>query len=169
MSEVIPQSQSFRTGMCRHTASAVELFAGGKPGDTQTRDQLAAVIGRSVELNSLGYGNVLSAINHVERLKGVVWRWDRSSQVFRCLDSRQSLADSQQSLRRSVRAAKRSLRTASTIKVEELTDEERSQYRATSVQAELIRLTGGGDVHKRIAAAGEVKSVDVKKLMSVFV
>lgn len=161
--------QPFRAGMCRHTAAAVEVFKEGKPADTKTREEMAAIIGRDVDIGSLGYGNVMSAIRHVERLFGIVWRWDKSSQCFRCLNSSQAVADAQQSLRRSGKFARKALLTSSTVKVEELTEEERGQYRATCIQAELTRLSVNGDIHKRLSACAEVKSVDAKKLMSLFV
>ena len=161
--------EPFRSGMCRHTAAAVEVFKAGTPGSTKTREEMAKTIGRDVEHGSLGYGNVMSAIRHVERMCGIVWRWDKTSQVFRCLNSSQAVADAQQSLRRSGKFARKALLTSSTVKVEELTEEERGQYRATCIQAELTRLSVNGDIHKRLSAVNEVKTVDAKKLMSLFV
>lgn len=161
--------EPFRAGMCRHTAAAVELFKSGEPGQTKTREEIAKIIGREVAHATLGYGNVMSAIRHVERLFGRVWRWDKTEQVFRCLNSSQAVADAQQSLRRSGKFARKALLTSSTVKVEELTEEERGQYRATCIQAELTRLSVNGDIHKRLSAFNEVKTVDAKKLMSLFV
>jgi len=163
------QLESFRAGMCRPTSLAVDVLKEGKPGDTKTREELAAIIGRNVEHGSLGYGNVLSAIRHVERCHGIVWRWDATSKLYRCLTSSQAVVDAQQSLKRSGKFAKKALLTNSTVRIEELSTEELAQYRATSIQAELSKLSATGDIHKRLLPLKEVKPVDANKLMSLFV
>ena len=69
-----------------HASRAVERLKAGKPGDTNTREEMAEVIGRSCRPSQLGYGNVLSAINRVEIDHGIVWRWDRGTRAWVCLD-----------------------------------------------------------------------------------
>ena len=166
------KTESFRNGMCFQTSKAIDRLKEGKPGDLVSRDEMEAVIGRKCDAESLGYGNVQSAIRYVERTAGIVWRWDKESQAWRCLTPSQAAADAGLSLKRSGRWAKKSQLTASTIKVEELQEEERLAYRATCVQAELVRLTVTGAINKRLSALAQdkvVEPVDAKKLLSLFV
>jgi len=160
------KTEAFRAGMCLHTSKAIDKLKDGKPGDMISREAMAAVIGRSCELSEKGYANVMSAIRHVERVHGVVWRWGRTEQAFVCLSAAQAVDDVQQTLKRSGKMARRALTTASTIKPEELDDEHRSRYRAACVQAELIRLSVTAETHKRLLNTAEVKTPDVKKLMA---
>ena len=146
-------AERFRSGMCIHTSRAVDAMKGGKPGDLITREKMREIIGRDCNAGSLGYGNVGSAINHVEGQLGIVWRWDRSAKAWRCLNDVEKSECSMDGVKRSRRVLSRSLRVASTVNEEALTDDQRKEHRLNCVVAGTMQLFGKPEFRNKLAAA----------------
>jgi hypothetical protein len=148
-----PDLGPFPGVMGPHTAKAVERLKTGQPGDALTRAQMADVIGRSCELHSNGYGNVNSAINHVEREHGVIWRWDKGLQAWKCLHDHEKVGDASGKIKRSRKLAKRAIRVAAHTDASKLSDDQRREHNLNTAQAGLLYLFGGGPFRKRLKQA----------------
>jgi hypothetical protein len=146
-------TERFRSGMCIHTSRAVDALKEGKPGDLISRDKMASIIGRDVSDGTNGYGNVNSAIRHVEGQLGVVWRWDRSAKAWRCLNDVEKSEVSIDGVKRSRRVLGRSMRVAATVNEEALTEDQRKEHRLNCVVAGTMQLFGKPEFRKKLAAA----------------
>ncbi len=147
------QPPQFPGIMGPHTAKAIERFKTGHAGDTFTRAQMADIIGRSCESQTNGYGNVNSAIIHVEREHGVIWRWDKGLQAWKCLHDHEKVVDVSGKIKRSRKLAKRAIRVATHTDTSRLTDDQRRDHNLNTAQAGLLYLFGGGPFRKRLERA----------------
>ncbi len=137
--------------MGQYTAAAAERLKQGSPGNTLSREQMAAIIGRECGTGTLGYGNVLSAIRHVETTFGVVWQWDRGTKCWRCLDDAGKVDTTKSRIDRSRRAARCAVRVAGTVDVRNLNREAQRDHVLNCAAASMTLLCSGGKFRNRIA------------------
>jgi hypothetical protein len=126
-----------------HTARAIERLKEGVPGDTITRDEMKHIIGRSCDVNSLGYGNVNSAIHAVERDHGVVWSWDRDKQAWLCLNDGEKLTKIRDLVGSAKRRSSRAIRVTKAVEYTKLNEDQRRDFTVLTAITGMIRLCGG--------------------------
>ena len=161
-------TERFRSGMSIHTSRAVDALKEGTPGDLIDRNRMTEIIGRDCTDQSPGYGNVQSAIRHVEGNFGIVWRWDRSTKAWRCLNDVEKSECSIDGVRRSRRVLGRSLRVAANVNEDALTPEQRKEHRLNCVVAGTMHLFGKSEFRKKLAAAnGNIVEPNPKKVIEL--
>jgi len=164
-----PELGPFPGAMGPHTVRAVERLKKGTPGDTATRDEMALVIGRECAPQTNGYGNVNSAIKHVERHYGIVWRWVTGNQHWLCLNDDERLDAADHGLKRHRRGIERELHVTGTIDPHNLTGERRRDLELTQAAAGMALLCASGGFRKRLAATGaaRLQEPDATKLIEL--
>jgi hypothetical protein len=164
-----PELGKFPGVMGPHTARAVEKLKDGKPGDLITRDQMATIIGRGCKTHELGYGNVNAAIKNVELAHGLVWRWDREVQAWRCLDDQQKMKVERSYTQQSRRKARRGLVVGGTVNQNNLTEDEQRDHQLNLSAAGMIYMCAGGAFRKRMATVGigQLKEPEPSKLIEL--
>lgn len=160
-------TESFRSGLCLHTSRAIDVLKIGKPGDTIDREQMAKTIGRDCDTGSLGYGNVQSAIRHVERVNGIVWRWDRTRIAWTCLDNDQRAVETSSSLPRIRRMAGRALVVGSTVDQAKLNESDRRQFDLSVIRLGLAKTTSGADFGKKLETVAKPTELSSDKLLAL--
>jgi hypothetical protein len=152
-----------------HTGRAVDHLKKGDVGDTVSRADMADIVGRDCMPHSLGYGNVNSAIRHVERVYGLVWRWMRDEQKWRCLNDDQRLESADHGLKRHRRGIKRELHVTATIDPNNLSDDRRRDFELTQAAAGAALLCASGGFRKRLKAIGNARlqEPDATKLIDL--
>jgi hypothetical protein len=150
-----PDRGPFPGVMGIHTQRAVDALKKGTPGDTYTRREMAEIIGRQCDPNSLGYGNVQSAIRHVETNDGIIWRWDRSDKCWKCLDDDERLQSVDHGIKRHRRGIKREIRVTQTIDPQNLTEDRKRDLELTQIQALMSSQALSGGFHKRLKSNGD--------------
>lgn len=150
-----------------HASRAVERLKAGKPGDTITREEMAEVIGRSCRPSQLGYGNVLSAINRVEIDHGIVWRWDRGTRAWVCLDDTAKTGVLKDYIRIARKRVRRGIRVAGTVDIAKLTTEQKQEHGLTLAAAGVMNLCGGASFANRLKALDKPREPEVGKLIEL--
>lgn len=129
-----------QTDVGEFTSRAYERLRSGEPGDTITREQMSAVVGRDVEPASEGYNNVRSAIMKCEREESIVWEWRRDLQAWLCLDDHQQRDSVVRRRKRHRRELRRTSHRIDIIDTSKLNPEERSSLQTTAIQVGMAKL-----------------------------
>ena len=147
-------NHSFRHGLAFGTSKAIDRFKTGSHGDLVTREQMQAVTGESCELGTNGYGHVNTAIKHVETTYGIVWRWDRNRQAWRCLDDAEKVHCSGQLNKAARRKVSRSLRVAASVDESTLDNDQHRDHQLNVVAASLALTSVSAPLRKRLDKKG---------------
>lgn len=150
-----------------HSSRAVDYLKTGTPGDTVTREKMAEIIGRPCGVNSLGYGNVTSAIRHVEHQFRIVWRWCRDGKVWKCLDDSERVGVLQDDVRIARKRINRGIRAASTADVSKLSLERKRELGIAMAAAGVMSLCGGSSFAKRLEKISTPHEPDASKLIEL--
>lgn len=150
------------------TSQAVEAMKHGKPGDAFTRDEMAAKIGRSCATGSLGYGNVNSAIRHVETQYGVVWRWSKADQAWVCLDGRQCVGESHSLISAARKRVRRSLSVAKTVDKEELDADTRREHNLNVAVTGMMMAGSSSQFRTRLGALPRLTQPETSRVLALF-
>ena len=166
--KLTPELGKFPGIMGPHTQRAVEKLKTGTPGDTITREQMTAVVGRDCSPNGMGYGNVNTAIRHTEKFHGICWRWDREDKAWRCLDDTQKTKVQRSYNQSSRRAARRGLVVGATVDMANLNDADKQEHNANMSAAGMIYLCGGGAFRKRLGnVTGKLREPEPAQLIEL--
>ena len=150
-----------------YSSRAVDFLKAGNPGDTVTREKMAEIIGRSCDTNQLGYGNVQSAIKHVETRYSIVWRWCKDAKSWKCLDDWERSGVTKETVRLSRKRIRRGLRVANTVDVSKLSTDQKREHGVTVAMAGVMSLCGGGNFAKRLEKIDEPLEPDATKLIEL--
>lgn len=153
--------------MLPYTKKAIDDFKNGSIGDIRSRDDMKHVIGLSVEVGDKGYTYVNTAIRFVEKNHGTVWRWDRSLQAWRCLGHGDRVTETTRGIGKARRAATRALIVASTVDVEELTAEQKTEHRTNMAIAGMTRVAASGAFRKRVDRLPEPSEPKTDQLLAL--
>ena len=115
--------------MSAYTSRAIDRMKNGQHGDAISPDEMAEIIGRKCRSNEPGYASVASAIRHVESNYGVVWRWNKGEQVWRCLNDAEKVACTGGYLHDARRKIRRGGRVSRTVDEAKLSAEELVEHR----------------------------------------
>lgn len=155
------QATPMHGSRCVWTSKAIDAMKGGKPGDKITREQMTAILGRDCSVGQRGYGNVQSAINHVESTYSVAWKWSREQQAWICLDSSGKAIEAKHRGDSGARKIRRGLRIAATVDRSALGKDELATLDRTVIQLEMARVSMSSPMTKRIESSGAVKPPDL--------
>ncbi len=150
------------------TSKAVDAMKAGKEGDTFTRLQMAEITGRSCEIGSLGYGNVNSAIRHVESNHGIVWRWDTNRQAWLCLGPSECVKETCSTIRQARKRARRALTVAKAVDVARLDDDTRREHNLNVAVSGMLLGGSSSQFRKRLALQPSISQPDTGKLLALF-
>lgn len=146
-------TESFRSGMCVYTSRAIDTLKSGKIGDTITREQMQALIGRPVDPGTKGYGNVCSAIRHVRRTDAIHWEWDRSGKCWVRLSDEKTATSAKANNGRVRRMASKTLLIAACVDTSRLTSEQRRDLDLASAQAAMAHAATTSAMTKRLESS----------------
>ncbi len=168
MEPTTPSTQGRFPGvMCQATASAVDRLKQGGPGDSLTRAQMEAIIGRPCGPQTPGYGNVREAIKHVEANYGVAWEWQRPLQAWVCLDDVGKVNATKTRIRRAQSAAKRAVRVAGAVDVRNLKADERRSHTLNLAMAGMTLLASSGAFRQRLNQLDGPSKPEMGKLLEL--
>lgn len=165
--QVQPEQGPWPGQMCISTTMAVNHMKAGKPGDSVSRSQMAEIIGRRCECDTNGYGNVNSAINHVESQHGIVWRWSKSEQAWICLGDAAKVGVVGDGLKRARKVAKRSLRVGATVDQTNLDDTQRRDHGLNMASAAMVTMSSSTAFRKRLGEVSKPQEPDMQKLIEL--
>lgn len=150
------------------TAKAVDALKEGKEGDTFTREELATIIGRNCDIGSLGYGNVNSAIRHVESNHGIVWRWDTNRQAWLCLGPAECVKETRSTIRLARKRARRALTVAKAVDVARLDDDTRREHNLNVAVSGMLLGGSSSQFRRQLALQPSISQPDTRKLLALF-
>ena len=149
---MIPTVGTFPGVMGPHTQRAVEKLRDGKPGDIIDRPAMTMIVGRECTPGALGYGNVSTAIKHVERHYAIVWRWIKSDKAWRCLTEEEKMTVEHGYTKQSRRCARRGMVVGQSIDVAQLSSDQKRVHSVNQSVAGMIYLCVGGAFRKKLKA-----------------
>jgi hypothetical protein len=141
--------------MSAYTSRAIERMKTGQHGDTITPEEMAEIIGRRCRSNEPGYPNVASAIKHVESNHGIVWRWNKGEQVWRCLNDSEKVACTGGYLKEARRKIRRGGRVSRTVDEAKLSAEELVEHRLKVATIGTVLLFTDQRTAKKLAAGAK--------------
>lgn len=150
------------------TSKAVDAMKAGKEGDTFTREELATIIGRNCDIGSLGYGNVNSAIRHVESNHGIVWRWDTNRQAWVCLGPSECVNETRATIRQARKRARRAMTVAKAVDVARLDDDTRREHNLNVAVSGMLLGGSSSGFRKKLAEQPSISQPDRTKLAALF-
>jgi hypothetical protein len=155
--------------MSPFTRWAVEFLKNGQPGDTVTRQRMSEIVTRECSVHGPGYGNVNSAIRHVEKVHGIVWRWCRERKAWACLTDPERVTETRSGLGRARRQTTRALHVATTVDAEKLDGNTRDEHRVNMATASMIHLCASGGFRKRLTEIKDsrLSQPDPRKLIDL--
>lgn len=149
------------------TTQAVDRMKDGKPGDTITPVAMAEIIGRDCGSQTLGRGNVDSAIRIVEREYSIIWRWDRDQKHWLCLNDDQKSKISRNYVQQTRRRAKRGLIVLAATDPEALASNQRQEHDLTRAQLAAVVVMSSADFTKRLKAIERPQEPNMPKLLEL--
>ena len=150
------------------TSKAVDAMKAGREGDTFTRLEMAEIIGRNCEVGSLGYGNVNSAIRHVESNHGIVWRWDTNRQAWVCLGPGECVKETRSTIRQARKRARRALTVAKAVDVARLDDDTRREHNLNVAVSGMLLGGSSSQFRRQLALQPSISQPDTRKLLALF-
>ena len=160
--------ERFRSGVCLHTSRAFDVLSAGRPGDTITREEMADKTGRDCSPTGSGYGNVQSAIKMCEREKGIVWRWVKALNCWKCLTEPERVGETSKEIGCGFRRVGRGLRVAATVNPKNLDQDTRREHTLNCAIAGVMRTMGHGSTRKRLAEVSDkLTEPDVGKVLAL--
>lgn len=154
-------------GMSLHTTRAMNRLVEGKPGDTITRDEMATIVGRDCTPGGKGYGNVGGAIRACERERGIVWRWSRPDNAWKCLNTKECVGETTRGISSGFRKVNRALRVAATVDPKGLDDDTRREHSLNVAIAGAMRVMGHGGTRKKLEKVESIVEPDVGKVLAL--
>lgn len=154
--------------LCYSTAQAVELLKQGKPGDSINRHTMAAKIGRSCDVQTLGYGNVCSAIRHVESQFGIVWRWNKASKSWVRLNDIQCVGETRALIHSARRRARRSMHVAKSVDQANLDPDARRDHGLNVVVTGMMLTSSSTGFRNKLAEMPTLAQPETSKVLALF-
>ena len=155
------------SAMCYGTKQAIHRLKDGKQGDEITPGEMTDVIGKDCRTNP-GYGNVQTAIRHVQNNYSVCWRWVKSQQAYRCLTDAERVTLETQENAKARRAARRGLKVAATVNIQNLSAEQKRDHDLNVFAAGLADVSCSGAFRKRLdESESKLVQPDKEKLLEL--
>ncbi len=167
MENLTPEVGRFPGQMCQATAACVDRLKEGSWGNTLSREQMAAIIGRPCSPGSLGYGNVLTAIKHVLDQYQVAWEWQRPTQVWLCLDDSGKVNLTTKKIKGTRRAARRAAKVVESIDPSQLNLEDKRDHALNLSVTGMVSLCVSGAFRRRVAKLEGPRPLVVGKLIEL--
>jgi hypothetical protein len=155
-------------GFAPATAKLIEKLSAGTVGDVLTDEELTEVCGKDCAVEGDGRRYVLSAVKHVERVKGIVWRRMRGVGTVKCLEMNERIEVALCYRRHISKSSKRAARVISTISIDSIEDGKRPGLLALMAQLGALAMFSSPDTQKKMEARGIVSPPDSKRLLEPF-
>jgi hypothetical protein len=152
--------------MLAATSALVDILKGGQPGDIATDVQLS-VCGRNCSQED-GRRCVRSAIKHVERVHGVVWRRLRDDGAIKCLHPMECVEVVKSTRKHIGRTTRRAVQVLSTIQDKDVSPAELPSVMALAAQMGTLAMFSGVSVQKALEGRGIAEALDTRSLLSAF-
>lgn len=157
-----------QAGMRLSTSQLIDVLKEGKVGDVKTDEKLKEICGRDTAPGGDGYGNLASAIRHVQRNYGITWKRVVGAGCIKCLSSTEKDGVVESNRKHISRVAKRSIQIAKTIDINELPESDRQTAIVKIVQMQAIGQFSSTQTTKKLAARNVTSPPDVSKLLEAF-
>jgi hypothetical protein len=152
-------------GMVIETSKLVDRLKDGPHGAVLTDDEMTALIRRDTSPGGTGYGNLMSAIEHVIRNYRLVWHRIPNSRCIKCL-SHEEASELLDCRRKHIsRTTTKALREGRTVDVSALQPQDRTAYLVRIAQFGMLKHAASGHTAKvleskdieRIASAADIQ------------
>jgi len=162
------KATAVRQGMRLATSKLIEVLSAGKVGDVLTDEQLYTICGRKTMPDGDGYGNLQSAIKHVETNYGLVWRRVKMTGSIKCYDDQEKYGVIRSMRRHVGKVSRRALVVGRSIQVEQLPEAERTEVLVQVAQLKAIEQFSRTEMTKRLVARKATAAPDMAKLLEAF-
>lgn len=162
------KATAVQQGMGLETAKLIELLKGGKVGDVLTDEEMFAICERKTMPGGDGYGNLQSAIKHVETNYGLVWRRVKMTGSIKCYDDQEKYGVIGSMRRHIGKVSRRALVVGRSIQVDELPESERTEALVQVAQLKAIEQFSRTEMTKRLVARKATAAPDMAKLLQAF-
>lgn len=156
------------SGMTLFTSKLIEQLRSGPVGKTLTLSELSAACGRDVNVGEPGYGNLQSAIRHVVRNYGFVWKLVRSAGMIKCLDAGEVLADGKGDLESIGRRSRKAMRKLQTVKETDLKNGDLIEFHSLVAQHGTLSMFASASATKALAARKANEAPNFQALLEMF-
>ena len=162
------KATAVQQGMRLATAKLIEALKDGKVGDVLTDEEMFAICERKTMPDVDGYGNLQSAIRHVEKNYGLVWRRVAGARCIKCLDGVERCGVIASNRRHIGKVARRAVAVGRTIQVDELPELERATALVQVAQLQAVEQFARTQTTKRLVARKATGAPDMSKLLEAF-
>jgi hypothetical protein len=162
------KATAVQQGMRLATAKLIEALKDGKVGDVLTDEEMFAICERKTMPGGNGYVNLQSAIRHVEKNYGLVWRRVATAGCIKCLDGVERCGVLASNRRHIGKVSRRALVVGRSIQVDELPESERTEALVQVAQLQAVEHFSRTETTKRLVARKATAAPDMAKLLEVF-
>ncbi len=150
------------------TAKLIDLLSKGRVGDSHDDHELINVAGVDCSVHQKGYGSLNSAIRHVQRVHGIVWRRMRNQGRIQCLDANQRVELAELSRLHVSRVTRRAVQILSTVQPDDISAAARPEVGALSAQLSALLLFSSTETKKRLQGGKVTETPKLKQLLEPF-
>lgn len=164
------ETKRFRSvpGMHVCTSQLIDRIKDGKAGDVLTDEELSRLCGRNTCVGGDGYGYLNSAINHVLKQYGIVWKRERGANAIKCLEPEEIISTSEQDRKHIHRVGKRTVRRLGTVDIEQLPESVRRAHTLHFAQMATVVGLSARNTQKKLEARQTVEPMNINKMIELW-
>lgn len=164
------ETKRFRSvpGMHVCTSQLIDRIKDGKAGDVLTDEELSRLCGRNTCVGGDGYGYLNSAINHVLKQYGIVWKRERGANAIKCLEPEEIISTSEQDRKHIHRVGRRTVRRLGTVDIEQLPPTARKAHSLQFAQMATIAAFSSKNTQKKLEVREKVEPLNMAKMIEMW-
>lgn len=155
-------------GLSPTTSKLIELLHDKPAGTTITDAEVRDALELDVSVGGAHYSHLQSAIRHVEREYGVVWRRVYKSGCLRCMGAQERIEVVRGSRRRIARASRRAANIIGSTDMNQLPETERAAARALAAQVASLAMWSDSGVTKKLESKGVSNAPTTAEMLAMF-
>jgi len=148
------------------TSKLIERLKAGNTGDIITDFELTGICGKDTRSGKAGYNALCRAIHHTLKHYGICWQRVRKENLIKCSNNAEKMQAAQSCVHSAGKSTKKSLEYSSTVDIDTLTPEQRSQFLVTTAQAGMIHHLTTRKVQKKMLSQKMYEPVSPEKLLA---
>lgn len=150
------------------TSKLIDALKGGSPSDTLTDEQLKELCGKDCSVDGDGYAYLGSAIRHVLRNHGVVWKRIVGAGLIKCLDTGEIVEVAKGARRHTYKHEKRTLCKLA-VAADGATEQQRPEVMLQLAQHGTLAHMSSSGMTKKLEAREVVETPDPARLLAAMV
>lgn len=145
---------------------AVQRLKSLAVGESVPVDEMSKLLGLDCGTDGSGRPKVANAIKRLRKHDQINIRWDKNAKAWKRTDDAETAVQTDDDRKRTRRVAMRGIERSKCVAVANLTDEERSEFRATSTQLVLATIATDNETRKKLPKSETVIDTD-RLLLSI--